>query len=45
MKRKKLRYITAVVLAVCVMAVSTGCGREKVPLNDGTFKPVDPSDL
>ncbi len=45
MKHKKLRYITAVVLAVCVMAVSTGCGREKVPLNDGTFKPVDPSEL
>lgn len=35
----------AAALTVCVMTAAVGCGREKRPLNDGTFKPVDQSEL
>lgn len=46
MKRNMLRKTTSVVLVAGMLAsMMTGCGKEKVVLNDGTFKEVEASTL
>ncbi|MCM1189755.1 MAG: extracellular solute-binding protein [bacterium] len=45
MKSKRFKQITAAVLTAGMLLSLTACGGSKVELNDGTFKPMEASEL